>query len=100
MRLGLALLAVSALAVASRAAEVEVDVNVAPGLKFDPARFAVAPGDPVTVVFHNGEEMIHNFVITEPGERLKVVTAALELGAEGPGRNYVPSMKEILWSTR
>jgi plastocyanin len=100
MRLGIALLAVLASATASVAAEVEVDVSVAPGLKFDPARFAVAPGDRVTVVFYNGDEMIHNFVITEPGERLKVVTAALELGADGPGRNYVPNMKEILWSTR
>jgi plastocyanin len=100
MRLGFALLAALASATAFRAAEVEVDVSVAPGLKFDPARFAVAPGDRVSVVFYNGDEMIHNFVITEPGERLKVVTAALALGADGPGRNYVPDMKEILWSTR
>ncbi len=100
MRRRYTLLAALALAAASRGAEVEVDVSVAPGLKFDPARFAVAPGDRVSVVFHNGDEMIHNFVITEPGERLKVVTAALGLGAEGPGRNYVPDMKEILWSTR
>jgi uncharacterized cupredoxin-like copper-binding protein len=100
MRRGITLLAVLALTAASRGAEVEVDMSVAPGLKFDPARFAVAPGDRVSVVFHNGDEMIHNFVITKPGERLKVVTAALGLGAEGPGRNYVPDMKEILFSTR
>jgi plastocyanin len=100
MRLGIAVLAVLASATASVAADVEVDVSVAPGLKYDPARFAVAPGDRVSVVFHNGDEMIHNFVITEPGERLKVVTAALGLGADGPGRNYVPDLKEVLWSTR
>jgi plastocyanin len=82
------------------AAEVTVKVAVAPGLKYNPARFAVAPGDHVTVVFRNGDEMIHNFVVTAPGTRLKVVSAALELGANGPGRNFVPDLKEVLWSTR
>jgi len=100
MRLRIALFAVLAAAIASRAAELRVDVSVAPGLRYDPVRFAVAPGDRVTVVFHNGDEMIHNFVITAPGERLKVVSAALELGADGPGFNYVPKLKEVLWSTR
>ena len=86
-------------ALAACAEEVTVNVSVAPGLKYDPARFAVAPGDRVTVVFHNGDEMIHNFVVTAPGARLKVVSAALELGADGPGRNFVPGLKEVLWST-
>jgi len=39
-------------------------------------------------------------VVTAPGERLKVVSAALELGADGPGRNFVPNLKDVLWSTR
>ena len=43
--------------------------------------------------------MIHNFVITRPGARLKVVAAALELGADGPGRNFVPALLDVLWST-
>jgi plastocyanin len=100
MRHWITLLAVMAIAAGSGAAEVEVDVSVIPGLKYDPVRFAVSPGDRVVLVFHNGDEMIHNFVITAPGERLKVVSAALALGAEGPGRNYVPNLKEVLWSTR
>src|SRR5579883_2801826 len=81
-------------------AAVTVHLSVAPGLKFDPPRFAAAPGEPVTVVFHNGDEMIHNFVVTRPGERLKVVSAALGLGADGPGRNFVPDLPEVLWHTR
>jgi plastocyanin len=81
-------------------ADVVVRIEVAPGLKYDPERFAVAPGDHVTVEFHNGDEMIHNFVVTAPGKRLKVVSAALELGSSGPGRNFVPDLKDVLWSTR
>lgn len=94
------LLAGLALALAAKAGEVTVRIAVAPGFKYDPPRFAVAPGDRVTVVFSNGDEMIHNFVLTAPGERLKVVSAALALGADGPGRNFVPDLKEVLWSTR
>jgi len=81
-------------------AEVTVKIAVAPGLKFNPSRFAAAPGDHVKIVLTNGDEMIHNLVITAPGERLKVVSAALQLGAEGPGRNFVPPLPEVLWSTR
>jgi plastocyanin len=91
-------LATLAAALAAGGAEVTVNVSVAPGLKYNPARFAVAPGDQVRVVFHNGDEMIHNFVVTAPGSRLKVVSAALELGANGPGRNFVPDLGEVLWS--
>ncbi len=85
---------------AADGADVTVRINVAPGLKFDPPRFVVSPGDHVTVEFHNPDEMIHNFVIIAPGQRLKVVSAALELGNDGPGRNFVPGLKEVLWSTR
>lgn len=85
---------------AAQAGDVTVQINVAPGLKYDPERFAVSPGDHVTVEFHNPDEMIHNFVVTAPGQRLKVVSAALQLGNNGPGRNFVPDLKEVLWSTR
>ncbi len=94
------LAAVLSISSAAPASEVAVRINVAPGLKFDPPRFVVSPGDHVTVEFHNPDEMIHNFVITAPGQRLKVVSAALELGNDGPGRNFVPNLKEVLWSTR
>jgi plastocyanin len=96
----LALFASVAVALTAGAADVTVNVGVLPGLKFDPTRFAVAPGDHVTVLFHNGDEMIHNFVVTAPGQRLKVVAAGLALGADGPGRNFVPDLKEVLWSAR
>lgn len=85
---------------AAEPAPVEIKISVAPGLKFDLQRFAVAPGTPVTVKFNNPDQMIHNFVVTEPGARVEVVTAALALGADGPARNFIPDSKKILWSTK
>jgi plastocyanin len=100
-RLTLRLLYLWAIATtAAAAAEVTVKLEVAPGLKYAPARFVVAPGDQVTVILHNGDEMIHNFVLVQPEQRLKVVQAALTLGEEGPARNFVPPLPEVLASTR
>jgi plastocyanin len=79
---------------------VEIKITVLSGLKFDLTRFVVPPGAPVTIKFQNPDQMIHNFVITEPGARAEVVTAALALGADGPAKNFIPDSKKILWHTK
>jgi azurin len=101
MRLSSLLLLLSCgLLAAAEPAPVEIRISVAPGLKFDTPRFAVAPGAAVTVKFSNPDQMIHNFVITLPGARIEVVMAALALGAEGPAKNFIPDSKKILWATK
>ena len=79
---------------------VEIKITVLTGLKFDLTRFVVEPSAQVTVHFQNPDQMIHNFVITEPGARTEVVTAALALGADGPAKNFIPDSKKILWHTK
>ncbi len=79
---------------------VVVKMSVLPGLQFDRTRFAVPPGAKVTVQFSNPDQMIHNFVVTAPGARAEVVTAALGLGAEGPAKNFIPDSKKVLWYTK
>lgn len=81
------------------AADVTINVTAAAGLKFDPARFVVAPGANVTLAFENPDDMMHNLVVVRPGTRLAVVEAALALGEEGPARNFVPAMDAVLWAT-
>src|SRR5688572_16417898 len=83
----------------SEAADVSINISAAAGLKFEPARLVVAPGDKVTLLFTNPDDMMHNLVITRPGARMKVVEAALALGADGPARNFVPATDLVLWST-
>jgi azurin len=82
------------------AEDVTIKLSVLPGLKYDQPRFAVKPGAKVTVVFHNPDQMIHNFVVTAPGARNDVVNAALEMGADGIAKNFVPDSPKILWHTK
>ncbi len=75
-------------------------INTAAGLKFDKVRFQVKPGAKVKIVLANKDDMVHNLVIAEPGARVEVANAALELGDRGIEMNYVPNSSKVLWSTR
>ena len=78
--------------------EREIAIKAVAGLKFDPARFSVKPGERVRLTLTNTDEMDHNLVITKAGARLEVVEAALRLGENGPKQNYVPVSGKVLWS--
>ncbi len=80
------------------AVDVTVELGVLPGLQYDKPRFAVDPGAKVAIRFANGDEMAHNLIVTKPGQRLAVVTAALGLGAKGPDLGYVPDTPDVLAS--
>ncbi len=77
-----------------------ISINTVGGLKFDKVRFQVKPGAKVKLVLANKDDMLHNLVITEPGARVEVANAALELGDMGPDRHYVPATSKVLWSTK
>lgn len=83
-----------------RAAPEVVRIGTLPGLRFDTSEFSVRPGAEVELVFSNYDEMLHNFVITRPGARERVVQAALALGAGAADRDFVPATPDVLWSTR
>jgi len=47
-----------------------------PGLKFDTTLVTVKAGSRVRLVFRNGDDMLHNFVICAPGKGQAVGAAA------------------------
>ncbi len=75
-----------------------IEIKVLPGLQFDIVRFQVKPGTKVKIVFKNTDEMDHNLIVTKPNSREEVVMAALQMGGEGPMKNYIPEMAQVLWS--
>jgi len=77
----------------------KVTVGVKPGLQFDPKVLHVQPDEEIELTFDNVDEMMHNFVLVEPGARMEMVEAAIALGAEGPELNYVPESDKVLAST-
>ena len=70
-----------------------------PGLKFDQTLITVKAGARVRLVFRNGDDMLHNFVLCAPGKGQIVGAAAMTLGVEGTAKNYVPDSSDVLYHT-
>lgn len=80
-----------------KAPAINISIKAVPGLQYDLVRFRVKPGAKVTLSLTNTDDMSHNLLITQPGTRLKVVNAALQLAEKGPRLNYIPDSKQILY---
>lgn len=67
-----------------------------PGLLFNPARIKVAPGELIKITLKNTDEMSHDFVITQPNQRERVVALALAMASNPNETNYIPTTPMIL----
>ncbi|MEA3208914.1 MAG: hypothetical protein QOE70_1971 [Chthoniobacter sp.] len=77
--------------------ETVIEIKAIAGLRYDTPRFQVAPGAKVRLVLENTDDMAHNLVITAPGARMEVATAAMTLPMT-PTQDFIPEMKEVLWA--
>jgi azurin len=75
-----------------------VTVEMRDGMRFEPPRFAVKPGDDVTVSLENADSthQPHNFLVLMPGKREEVVMQSLALGDKGPAQEFVPVNPAII----
>lgn len=72
-------------------------------LAYNVTQFAVKPGSLVHLVLENVEELQHNLLVcSKPEENLGQVVAgkAIELGAEGMNKEWIPETDEILVASR
>ena len=76
-----------------------ITIGTQPGLQFDLPSFDIKAGSKLKLVFNNNDDMMHNVVVVEPGTADDVGMKAIGLGLEGPNRDYVPSMEEVLFHT-
>ncbi len=83
-------------------APIEVQIGVIPeALQFDQTEFSVQAGRQVTLTFDNSKGvMLHNLVITPPGKSETVAMAAINMGEEGPKRDYIPDSPLVLHATQ
>lgn len=77
-----------------------IEIEARSGLQYSPMRFCVNPGQSVKLILKNTDRLLHNLLITKPGKRLAVVNSAMELGASGKEKNYVPDSEDVLWNIR
>ena len=83
---------------AQKAKTAEIKLSVLPGLQFNLPRFQVKPGQQVNIVFNNTDNMEHNLLIVNPGQREKIVQKAMSMGSNGAKNNYIPGDSDVLWS--
>ncbi len=77
--------------------------SVVEQMKFDTPRIVVEAGRPFEIIFENPDVMPHNLVVTKPGTRAKVGTAAMELAPEfldKSGRAWVPETADVIAATK
>ncbi|WP_339842189.1 PVC-type heme-binding CxxCH protein [uncultured Maribacter sp.] len=70
-------------------------------MKYDVTKFEVKAGEQVELVLENPDFMQHNLVITKPGKKEAVGTAADKMAAD-PNEadlNYVPQTSDVLFAT-
>ena len=88
---------------APQAPDITLRLSVIPGqLKFDLGELTVAPGQLVEIVFDNGDQMQHNFILGASGS-LETIGAAADKLAQSPNavaQQYVPEIPEVLFSTK
>lgn len=76
-----------------------ITITTSGGLQFDQKRLVVRPNTRLHLIFQNKDDMAHNFVVTRPNARLRVVEFALALGDKGPALHHVPVMSDVLAHT-
>lgn len=76
-----------------------VTINAAAGMTFDKTSFIVKAGSKVKLELKNPTDLLHNLLIVKPGTLETVAQKALTMGLEGPKRDYVPPMDEVLFHT-
>lgn len=77
-----------------------INMGTKPGLEFDAKQVQVKAGSKVMVVFQNNDDMLHNFVVVEPGTAVEVGTMAMELGLGGQQKHYIPDTDKVLYHTQ
>ncbi|MBT33571.1 MAG: hypothetical protein CMO01_28230 [Thalassobius sp.] len=78
--------------------EVTLSLGTKPGLLFNTKTLEVKAGSKVSITFSNNDDMLHNLVITKPGDAIdEVAKLAENLGLDGPDKNYVPDTDKVLF---
>ena len=65
-------------------------------MQYDVKEFTVKAGAKIKLTFHNPDNMPHNIVFVQPKAADRVGLAALQLGAQGFAKNFIPDSNEII----
>lgn len=75
-----------------------VAISMRDGLRFDPPRFTANPGERLVITLENADSthQTHNFIVTQPGQRDKVVQEAMALAEKGFEKSFAPDGDDVV----
>lgn len=76
-----------------------ITITAIAGMKYDTKEVTVKAGSKLKIELNNPDDMMHNFVITQPNAATKVGDLAMELGLKGQSKAYVPDSDLVLAHT-
>jgi azurin len=76
-----------------------ITIGTEPGLKYDKTEIRAEAGARIKLTFENTDDLTHNLLLLRPGTVASVAEAALNMGTEGPTRDYVPRSDDVLVHT-
>ncbi len=79
-----------------------VKILMRDGLRFEPPRLSLEPGEAIVLEIENGDstDQSHNFLLLRPGTREAIVQQALSLAEKGPAQDFVPQNPDIIVSSK
>lgn len=85
---------------ARSAPDTTIIIKALEGLQFSEKRLVLKPRTRLTLVVQNDDDMAHNLVVTQPNTRARVIEFALAMGQNGPAKNFVPDLPDVVAHTR
>lgn len=76
-----------------------ITLGTQPGLKYDISEIQVKAGSKVKLTFNNNDDMLHNLIITRPGQASKIGEMAAQMGLIGEEKGYVPDNEAVITHT-
>ncbi|MDH5379394.1 MAG: plastocyanin/azurin family copper-binding protein [Cyclobacteriaceae bacterium] len=77
-----------------------VRISTKPGLKYDIELITAKAGERIQIIFNNPDDMPHNILFVNPGKGNEIGVAAIKLGVNGLGMDYVPESDDVLFHTK
>ena len=81
------------------AVDATLTVGTRPNLLFDVELLTITAGARVALTFNNDDDMLHNLVVTSPGQADDIALQAMQLGLSGHAMAYVPKDDDVLFHT-
>ena len=79
--------------------DVRIEIKAIPGMLYDKEEIRVKAGQKVMFTFNNPDDMMHNWILTNPDKANEVAAAALDLGLMGMEKGFIPQSDQILAHT-